>query len=300
MTHLFDSKTLLRQRNRSAGKFFSATELPAQVEQELVERLDILTLEPSQVLVLGAVSAHTLETLCSRFSQAHFTVVDSAERMLSCLRDSIEESLAPRFTLKHVPGWVFDDERAPFDLVFSNFYLSFSDDLNEAFAQLHQVLRADGCFHFSCLGPDSFAELHAAWAKADPDDVHHTLIPPDMHDVGDALVHAGFREPVMDRENYTLTYSSSAALMGDLRNHGVSNGFAARRKGLTGRSLWDRFASALSTDDESGRLVLTLEVVIGQAWRGDGMSQQRRPDGAVGISLEALAHQLRSEQENED
>ncbi len=296
MSELFDRVALVHQRNRSASRYFDRTELPGRVESELLERLSVLTLQPDNVLVLGAVRSESLITLCERFPTASFTVTDSAEDLLKRMHGDLSTETAARVRFEVTPPNAVSVTSDPFDLVFSNLYVPLCDDLNALFATLHGLMRPDACLHFSALGPDSFRELHRAWKAVDPDHPFHTLVFPDMHDVGDALVYAGFREPVMDRDNYTLTYSTVEAMFADLRSHGIGNAFSDRRKGLTGRGVWRRVLQQLEALREDDRIPLTAELVIGQAWRGDGMTQQRRPDGGVGISLEALAHKLRNEQ----
>jgi len=57
------------------------------------------------------------------------------------------------------------------------------------------------------LGPDTLRELRAAWARAGSEhEDYHTRVGHflDMHDIGDALVRAGFAAPVLDVERYTL------------------------------------------------------------------------------------------------
>ena len=55
----------------------------------------------------------------------------------------------------------------------------------------------------------------------------------DMHDVGDALVRAGFAAPVLDVERYTLRYTGVQGLAADLKATGTHNGASGRLRGLT-------------------------------------------------------------------
>ena len=55
---------------------------------------------------------------------------------------------------------------------------------------------------------------------------------PDMHDIGDMLIHAGFSSPVMEMEMLTLTYADLKPLMRDLKGIGAHNAAATRRRGL--------------------------------------------------------------------
>nr|MBP9536014.1 malonyl-[acyl-carrier protein] O-methyltransferase BioC [Pseudoxanthomonas sp.] len=82
-----------------------------------------------------------------------------------------------------------------------------------------------------------------------------------------AMVAAGFRDPVLDRDLFTLTWPDLRALLRELRATGMGNALARRRRGLTGRG---RFAAASAAcealRDEQGRLPSTWEVIYAHAW----------------------------------
>ena len=93
-----------------------------------------------------------------------------------------------------------------------------------------------------------------------------------MHDVGDALMHAGFQQPVVDMETITLTYTSLSALMKDLKNIGASNAAVNRNRGLTGKNAFKALEKAyekFKTDE--GLYPLTYEVIYGHAWSQAGV-----------------------------
>jgi len=112
----------------------------------------------------------------------------------------------------------------------------------------------------------------------------------DMHDLGDALVRAGFVEPVLDVEHYTLEYADVRALARDLKAVGARNATAGRPKGLTGPRKFAAMQSAYEVYRRDGRLPASYEVVFGQAW--SPLAPAARRSGAVGISLEKLKRQL--------
>ncbi|MDE2196644.1 MAG: malonyl-[acyl-carrier protein] O-methyltransferase BioC, partial [Gammaproteobacteria bacterium] len=106
----------------------------------------------------------------------------------------------------------------------------------------------------------------------------------DMHDMGDALMRAGFVEPVMDVEQVVLTYADTRALMQDLKHIGAHNVTAGRPRCLTGRGRLQRLAAAYESVRAHGRLPATYEVVYGTAWTASFMPvaalQYRHPGGA--------------------
>src|ERR1019366_6669914 len=76
----------------------------------------------------------------------------------------------------------------------------------------------------------------------------------DMHDIGDALVRAGFAAPVLDVERYTLTYTDVRRLAADLRAIGARNATAGRPKGLTSPRKFAAMSSAYEAYRVDGRL----------------------------------------------
>jgi malonyl-CoA O-methyltransferase len=87
-----------------------------------------------------------------------------------------------------------------------------------------------------------------------------------MHDIGDALVRAGFAAPVLDIERYTLTYTDVHRLAADLKAIGARNATAGRARGLTGPRKFAAMQNAYEQFRIDGRLPATYEVVFGQAW----------------------------------
>jgi malonyl-CoA O-methyltransferase len=171
-----------------------------------------------------------------------------------------------------------DAERLPFaagafDLVASNFMMPWCDPA-PTFAEFLRVLRPDGLLVFTTLGPDTLAEMRAAWRRADPDAQPHVFL--DMHDVGDALVRAGFVEPVLDVERYTLTYPDVPGFLRDLKALGAGNVMPPVHRGLIGRSRFERFRAAYAAMSVDGKLPVSCEVVFGHAWAPRTLAGDRR------------------------
>jgi len=121
---------------------------------------------------------------------------------------------------------------------------------------------------FSCLGPDTLRELRDVYARHGwPAPAHEFT---DMHDWGDMLVQAGFAEPVMDMERITLSFSTPAALLAELRGLGRNlhpQRFAALRGRAWRAALHHGIATGLAESDPSGRFPLTFEIIYGHAFK---------------------------------
>src|SRR5262249_13578068 len=90
----------------------------------------------------------------------------------------------------------------------------------------------------------------------------------DMHDLGDALLRAGFAEPVMDVERIVLTYPSARHLMLELKATGAATALIDRPKHLGRRASLKNLAPEYHATASDGRINCTIEVIYGQAWCG--------------------------------
>lgn len=145
-------------------------------------------------------------------------------------------------------------------------------------------MRPGGLLLFSSFGPDTLKELRHSWRRVD--DYIHVNAFIDVHDVGDALLRNGFADPVMDVENYTLTYREIMPLMRELKAVGAHNVTHGRPPGLTGRAKLAALTHAYESFRQAdGLLPCTYEVVHGHAWLLERKPKHR---GETRISLDAL------------
>lgn len=270
-----DKRRVRAAFERAAATYDRAAVLQRRVADELVERLEIVHLDPARILDVGCGTGHALAALERRFRGAEVIGLDIAQAMLRRV---------PRRGrwLRRRPLVAADAEALPLpsssvELLFSNMVLQWCD-AERAMSEFVRVLRPGGLLVFSSVGPDTLFELRESWAEADGSIHVHPFA--DMHDVGDALLRAGFEAPVMDVERFTLTYPDVRGLLADLRALGVQNADNERRAALTGRARFRRFESAYeSRRDADGRIPATYEIVYGHAWK--------RQDGEEGtVSVE--------------
>jgi malonyl-CoA O-methyltransferase len=139
------------------------------------------------------------------------------------------------------------------------------NDLPRAFAELHRVLEPEALLMFSTFGPDTLKELRRAYEGTDRHTHVNRFI--DMHDIGDMLVHAGFADPVMDMEPFTLTYDDVRALMRDLKAIGAHNVTRGRPGALSGKSVIRKVSLNYEVFRQNGKLPATFEIVYGHAWK---------------------------------
>ena len=282
MNALYDTRQVRRAFSRASTGYDAAATLQHAVEARLLEMLDyrddpaLQRESPNVVVDLGCGPGRAAAAMQKRWPKARVLALDLALPMLRETRSSSKRGINP-FARRPQP--VCADARAlplaenSVDVLFSNLCLQWVEDLDAVFAGFRRVLKPRGLLLLSTFGPDTLWELREAFARADPSPGSGQAPPPhvspfaDIAGVGDALVRAGFHQPVLEREVEATAYPDLAALMRELRAIGATNALAARRHTLTGRA---RFAAAERAYEPlrrgDGTLPATWETITAMAW----------------------------------
>jgi malonyl-CoA O-methyltransferase len=255
-----------RAFSRAAGHYDEHAFLQREIGARLLQHLEGLRIEPARILDLGCGTGSAFAPLRERFGKARIVGIDLALPMLMHAR--ARGSWWQRWRGEAPSLACADAEALPLanasqQMVHSNLTLQWCDPAR-AFAEAARVLSAEGLVIFSTFGPDTLKELRAACAAAGAPDRVNAFV--DMHDLGDALVHAGFADPVMDMEVLTLEYASVERLVRDLK--GISaTALTAPGAGLGARGRWRRVVAEYERLRRDDALPATYEVVYGHAWK---------------------------------
>jgi malonyl-CoA O-methyltransferase len=273
---LFDARQVRRAFSRSAASYDAAAQLQHGVEARLLESLDYLDdpalqrAPPQRVLDMGCGTGRASIAMQKRWPKAEVLSLDLALPMLQQARATATPAgwLSNPFARK--PAQVCADARslplteASVDVLFSNLCVQWVEDLDALLAGFRRVLKPHGLLLVSTFGPETLWELRQAFAQADA--APHVSPFADIAGVGDALVRAGFRQPVLDREEQTTHYPDLPALMRELRAIGATNALSARRHTLTGRARFAQAAHAYDTHRDAEGLPATWETITAMAW----------------------------------
>jgi malonyl-CoA O-methyltransferase len=252
--------------DRAGESYESAAQLQARVAQELLTRLESFRFEPAVVLDLGAGTGRVTAQLKRRYPRAQVLALDLSLGMLKQARHKLR--LWRRFARVCADAQRLPLKSASVDVVFSSLMLQWCQPLDAALTEVRRVLKGEGFFAFSTFGPATLQELRRAWAAAD--DYNHVNHFIDVHDVGDALVRAGFSEPVLDVDRIELGYADALSLMRDLKAIGAHNVTAGRPRSLLGRAHLTRMQAAYERQRANGVLPATYEVIYGAGWGSRG------------------------------
>jgi malonyl-CoA O-methyltransferase len=269
---LLDAQAVRRAFGRAAATYDEAAGLQREVGKRVAARLDYVKLAPRRILDVGCGTGLLTRALTARYAAAAVTGIDFALPMLTQAEGAHPRASGLLRLMRPAPArphYACADVRALpfaagcFDLIVSNLMLQWVDELAAALAELQRVLAVGGLLTFTTLGPDTLRDLRAAFADGRP----HVNRFVDMHDIGDALVAAGFADPVVDMSAITLTYATPRALLAELKALGATNAAAGRARGLLGRAAYRRLEAGLEAARRDGRIPATFEVIHAQAWK---------------------------------
>ena len=263
-----EKRAVRRSFERAARTYDRNNVLQCEVGLRLLSHLEPLRVDPQVTVDLGCGTGIFFEKLREHFPRSRLVGVDIAHPMLR--KAAARTPAWTRLLGRRPPGLVCADaERLPLapgsaQFVFSNLALQWTRP-EAVFAEVARVLSVDGLFLFATFGPDTLKELRDAFATADGHAHVNTFV--DMHDLGDALVNAGFADPVMEMEMITLEYSCVEAIARDLKAIGARNALPGRPRGLSGRGRWRQVIDAYERLRRNGALPASYEVIYGHAWK---------------------------------
>jgi malonyl-CoA O-methyltransferase len=255
---------------RRASALEAAPWLHAEVARRMATRLSIVKAQPAKVLDWWSALGGSGALLREHYPKAEIERVEPVPAFAARAASSAPAWWQARRWLGRTGHAAHLESQLPGDtsagLVWANMMLHWSTDPAQTFARWHRALAVDGFVMFSCFGPDTLRGLRELYAERGLGAPSQRFI--DMHDLGDAMVHAGFADPVMDMEKLVLTWPDAGAMLAELRTLGV-NAAHTRASGLR-TSGWRR---KLESDIEvrlgtgEGRVSMEFEIVFGHAFR---------------------------------
>lgn len=270
-TQSLNVRHMRRRFDRAAATFDASDFVHAATRDGLFRRLEPVTVDASVVVDLGCATGNSMRALEKRFRSARVVGIDLSRPMLERARAKRGWFSRSSFVQADARALPLADRSV--DVVFSNLLLPWISDPASLAGEVARVLRDGGVFAFATFGPDSLSELRAAWEGLD--ELEHVHRFPDMHDVGDALVRAGLRDPVLDVDRLAISYDRVERLFADLTSVGARNSLAARRRDLSGKAVMSSMKERLEGLRRNGEIRLELELVFGHCWGTGSVARGR-------------------------
>lgn len=256
---LIDQAELKALFEQQAPRYDQHAVLEREVADRLLERVEFQKREPARIMDLGCGSGYCASTLKRRYRKAEVVGVDFALPMCQLVARKSSFMRPLRVVCANVSSLPFSS--ASVDLLVANLSLQWTADLPAMFNGLRRILKPGGLLLFSIPGTDSLKELKMACQAAGYEDSVREFM--DMHDLGDALMAAGFREPVMAAEIITLAYRDQSALLEEVLAVGAAS-YCRDFDRIQSKAA--EIAACYPVDTQAGTWPLSWEIVYGAAF----------------------------------
>tara|TARA_Y100000766_G_scaffold267776_1_gene263284 strand:+ start:720 stop:1547 length:828 start_codon:yes stop_codon:yes gene_type:complete len=251
-------KRIRESFNRRADTYDNYAIIQKEVAGRIFDRLSGIKINPKSILDLGCGTGSLTQKISALYPDAKIVPLDFSEEMLRICRSKVSKVNPICADIENIP--IIESR---FDLIISSLTFHWATDLYSTFLKIHELLKDDGCFLFSSIGPDTLLELREALSKIDKQDRVNRFI--DMHHYGDALLKIGFSDPVVDNEKIIVEYQSFSDVLNSLKKIGANTVEKIADKKLT-RTDYQSALDGYSMNENSNYPV-TYEVLYGLAWK---------------------------------
>ena len=280
----FNQHQIIHSFNKAAKHYEDAAIVQRMIGEQLIEQLEIIKINPCSIIDLGCATGYLTEQVAQCYPQAQILGIDIAEQMI--IQAKQRETRKLQFACHMAEALPLESDSV--DLIISNLMLQWCNELDPILMQCLRVLKPNGLLLFTSLGPNTLLELKASWQVIDDYPHVHDFI--DMHTIGDILLQQGWYDPVMHRQDMTVSYANVLDLMHSIKAIGAQNIHAQRFRGLQGKhiiqQLQDIYQSRYAQPDE--KLPVTYEVIYGHAWKPEQAKQYSQADGSTVIPISSI------------
>tara|TARA_B100001029_G_scaffold122950_1_gene102293 strand:+ start:727 stop:1557 length:831 start_codon:yes stop_codon:yes gene_type:complete len=250
----------------SKSKFYDNYSIvQKEIARRMIGRLSLTKINPLNILDLGSGTGYLASLIAEKYPSASVTCLDISEKMiLECKKKNNNFKLV-----------ISDIEKLPFnyssfDLVVSSFTLHWCEEIDKIFFDIFKILKDNGLFMFTTVGPSTLKELQEAYANVD--DNQHINSFTDLHLYGDSLLNNKFQDPVMDMEEVVVEYRTFHDVLDSLRKTGA-NTLIGTSKPYTKKSDYIRLLNSYPINKKNKLYPVTYEMIYGFSWKNHNQKE---------------------------
>ena len=155
-----------------------------------------------------------------------------------------------------------------FDFCFSLLSLNSSDSIPLIFKNIYTMLKNDGVFVSVFPSDESFKEFKSYFKEFFKPEQNYNFNPLfDMQTLGNLCSAAGFKNVIVDKENFQFNITKPEEVWNFIRHVGESNYLLKRKKFIVKKSLFKKFYSRYNSELREGNLKnnnLSINYLIGK------------------------------------
>lgn len=279
----------LKQQYQKVEKLNQLPAWPQQLLNTHSKVLDYITLKPSWILCADLFSSLFYKSLEKSYKPKKIIAQHLALKHLAKFKK--QKSWFSKLSCIQTSNTSLPYLANSFDLIISHLSLHEYTDIQSVLAEWRRILKPNGILLLNTLGPDTLKEVRLAGILVD----HHVhvnrFIDPQL--LSEALLKAGFADPIIDITRYNLQYASIPALLQDVKQNNFGNFALGRNHFLSGKSWKEKFIQALKKEAYDGETFkLSLEVVSAHAFAAEPNTKSTNNKGEYQIPVSKIKKML--------
>ena len=261
---MIDKEYKRRVFDRHATTYDQYASLQNKISDNLFKKLDLIELRPNLILDLGCGTGRNGRIMKEKYKNMRLINYDFSVNMLREAKKKQHKILdnESAFVCGDIEELSFSENT--FDVIWSTSSLQWCNNLSDILKKTKVILKPGGLFIFSTFGPNTLFELRDITKKISNYQKTNNFL--DVLSIEDKLNNEGFIDPVVDSEEFCLTYKDINKLFLDLRKIGATSGFKDRKIGLSGRSFLKLISDGYKKYSYDGIFPATYEAIYGYAW----------------------------------
>ena len=266
---MIDKEYKRKAFDRHAKTYDQYSSLQDEISDNLFKKLDLIKLKPNSILDLGCGTGRNGKILTEKYKNMRLINYDFSVNMLKEARKKQQDFFKEisgtnkfHFVCGDIEELSFSENS--FDIIWSTSSLQWCNNLSDTFRRIQAILKPGGLFIFSTFGPKTLFELKSITKKISNYQKTNDFM--DVLSIKDMLVNEQFVNPIIDSEEFRLSYKDINKLFLDLKNIGATSGFESKKMGLSGKSFLKLISDGYKEYSYDGSIPATYEAVYGYAW----------------------------------
>ena len=267
-----------------------------EINKRLTERLLLIKKKKFKAIELGSRTNTTLENLSKEKNIKNFFFSNISYPMLLKTKSKI----LINNSIKNKSFINLNEENIPFkekifDLVLSNLYLHWSNDIYKCLTEINRILKPDGLFLASLFGNETLKELKYSLYIAESK-LTNKVVPSipsflNIQQTGSLLQNTGFNLPVVDKDIIKIFYKDIFDLMQDIKLMGGNNNFIGRKKISMSNKIFNMANKIYKKKfSKVNKIYATYEILYLIGWKKHSSQQKpKKPWSATRSLSEVLS-----------
>ena len=247
---------IMRNFNKAALTYDQASFLQKEVGITLLNQLNSLNFYPNHILDIGSGTGFLAQKIIDKYPDANIFSLDFSYNMLKVAKKNNQENIyCICADFDYIPL-----KAQCMDLVSVNLALQWSLNFSGTLFNISQLLKKKGYLLFSTLGPKTFQELRACWAKVD--NAKHINNMLSLNSIKQALKINHFETVNLVQKTKRVRFASFYHIMRHIKDVGANYVIQRNKNQLTSKNSFKLIEEVYQQlADANGFLPLTYDVI---------------------------------------